>query len=798
MVDFFGRGGSPRITRDAGSAGAVQNLLAKGSPQYGAILPADLPGIVLFRAGNGLRVPGVVESGSKVWLKVSGDWKQATPWVNVASTWKVAEAKIRVGGTWRPSTLDDAGFSNRGTATTTTGSSPKTVGMPSGIEVNDLLVLVVTSRSAGHVFTTPAGWTLLTTQVLTNSTYVVFYKYAVAGEPSASLAWSGGTTSSLAAQVASFKRAHLSTPIAQVSTPSTNGPSSDIGPITGITIADRSAVVVLGVRETYWTTDIAPLTGDGLSWVEVGQPASVSGSGIGLVWNAASNNTGNTVTVASKSYMPNGASGIGGGLMIEIAGLPDPTVLPFSGTLLAYIDPDDLDNTGTNNASLVDGSSPTIVNKGSVGGTLTAAGTILPTFTRLGGPSGKGGINYTNGRYVSSLPSSSWNFLHDGTPYTLYYVHRSLVTNPNNLYALVMSASVAGSSGSRGMSLLYDDRVGSSREDRPLYFVSNGTILNGAVQGTDEALSPPFWHLHVAKRSVSGFFQYVDRKVQGSDPVSGAPSATDATSTLTLGSTSAGLFPHVGVGGILLIYSGEHTDAERGQVENYLDKRFPGTFAQVSRGLSYVGTGAANMQLGTATPQNIALPPNTSAGDLMVLTMSARSSAAVLDTPPGWTLFNTAANGFGTMSVFWKLAGIAEPAATVTFTATSTATFIGQIAVWRGADLFNPIAQVGVSASNGSSANIGPIPGIDIKKNNAVAVIGWQANDWTAGDLLTGDGLSWVELSEASTVTGGDAGIMWDMAINSTGADVTVTPKTFITDGAGNVGFGFMFEIQSG
>jgi hypothetical protein len=37
----------------------------------------------------------------KIWLKVSGTWKEATPYIKISGTWKIATPYINVSGTWK-------------------------------------------------------------------------------------------------------------------------------------------------------------------------------------------------------------------------------------------------------------------------------------------------------------------------------------------------------------------------------------------------------------------------------------------------------------------------------------------------------------------------------------------------------------------------------------------------------------------------------------------------------------------------------------------------------------------------
>lgn len=39
--------------------------------------------------------------GSKLWIKVSGSWKQATTWLKVSGTWKQTTVFFKNTGTWK-------------------------------------------------------------------------------------------------------------------------------------------------------------------------------------------------------------------------------------------------------------------------------------------------------------------------------------------------------------------------------------------------------------------------------------------------------------------------------------------------------------------------------------------------------------------------------------------------------------------------------------------------------------------------------------------------------------------------
>lgn len=48
------------------------------------------------------QIPIVAPStGTIIWLKVSGIWKQATTWIKVSGVWKQTTPYIKIGGTWK-------------------------------------------------------------------------------------------------------------------------------------------------------------------------------------------------------------------------------------------------------------------------------------------------------------------------------------------------------------------------------------------------------------------------------------------------------------------------------------------------------------------------------------------------------------------------------------------------------------------------------------------------------------------------------------------------------------------------
>jgi hypothetical protein len=40
-------------------------------------------------------------SKNKLWIKISGTWREAITWIKISGIWKQADPKIKIAGTWR-------------------------------------------------------------------------------------------------------------------------------------------------------------------------------------------------------------------------------------------------------------------------------------------------------------------------------------------------------------------------------------------------------------------------------------------------------------------------------------------------------------------------------------------------------------------------------------------------------------------------------------------------------------------------------------------------------------------------
>ena len=216
--------------------------------------------------------------------------------------------------------------------------------------------------------------------------------------------------------------------------------------------------------------------------------------------------------------------------------------------------------------------------------------------------------------------------------------------------------------------------------------------------------------------------------------------------------------------------------------------------------ITYVGAGTSDATNG-GTPPAPTLPAGLAVNDLMVAFFYSRESTdGTVSISAGWTQIYNDRTAGGLLAAWYRLFQNGDAAPTFTLGGhvggNSGDTAIASIAAWRGINTSTPLDAQGTIATNVSQQNIGAITGISLGADDAVIVLGGKKDDWSAVDTLTGDGLSWVEIEQKSSIAGADAGLIWDYAING-GSPVTVTSKTFVvTGGASATGKGVIFSIN--
>lgn len=191
-----------------------------------------------------------------------------------------------------------------------------------------------------------------------------------------------------------------------------------------------------------------------------------------------------------------------------------------------------------------------------------------------------------------------------------------------------------------------------------------------------------------------------------------------------------------------------------------------------------------------ATTVNVPWSGNT--GDLVLLAVTVRG-AGTTDTPAGWSVVSSFTTSFYRTDIFSRIKQAGDTGdVVVTTNATGSQTTIGQtFAFANGAT-----TAVGTTyLATASAFEIGPIPGMAIDAGACVVVIGGRSNNWTGIDSLSGDGLTWQQIGNASTTAGGDAGQVADCATNDTAGTVTVAAKTWTTNELGGARGGVMIEV---
>jgi len=202
--------------------------------------------------------------------------------------------------------------------------------LPSGFQANDLLLCFASARGNGTLGT-PTGWTQLF-QVAHSSSGInkiaLFYKIAVGGDANPTVTYTGGASGhTVIAQCCAFRGVDPSSPFDVIGATSSNASQANIGPISGITpTVEDACVIVMGHKADDWTS-VATLSGDGLTWVEIGEPDSDLGNDAGEVWDYAII-SGSPITITNKTFtVTGGAAQTGLGKMISLKPAPQITYI---------------------------------------------------------------------------------------------------------------------------------------------------------------------------------------------------------------------------------------------------------------------------------------------------------------------------------------------------------------------------------------------------------------------------------------------------------------------------------------
>lgn len=209
-----------------------------------------------------------------------------------------------------------------GTVANGTNGSPD-LGVPAGINAGDLLVAVIgwrgtaTFTSTGFAEMSGSPWAHASSGA--NEIHVL--TGIATGKEGATITFTksgGGTNQTFNGFMFAVRSSNGSVPVLGNNAGKTdNASAANIGPITGFTPgANDSMVVVIGHRADDWT-GVATLTGDSLTWNEIAEPASTSGTDAGTVADYAIQTT--AAAISNKTFtVTGGAANTGLGVMISI------------------------------------------------------------------------------------------------------------------------------------------------------------------------------------------------------------------------------------------------------------------------------------------------------------------------------------------------------------------------------------------------------------------------------------------------------------------------------------------------
>jgi len=196
-------------------------------------------------------------------------------------------------------------------------------------------------------------------------------------------------------------------------------------------------------------------------------------------------------------------------------------------------------------------------------------GTARPTFIAscIGG---QPCVHFDGGDVIKAAAAADWTFLNTGADATVMMEARTTSSNPNALFYVLATAAVGASTSSRGLTLYYDDRSGSSRNDFVGWSVSKGSApLSVSVTSANGDFTAATWHMWAAVLDDDGStgndgFQFVDGAAVGA-AASTTYSASAPTSALAIGDEgTARTFAFIGDVGDILIYSSALTATQRG------------------------------------------------------------------------------------------------------------------------------------------------------------------------------------------------------------------------------------------
>lgn len=196
--------------------------------------------------------------------------------------------------------------------------------------------------------------------------------------------------------------------------------------------------------------------------------------------------------------------------------------------------------------------------------------------------------------------------------------------------------------------------------------------------------------------------------------------------------------------------------------------------------IEYVGIGAD--AVGNNTSVVPALPTGLQTGDLLLINAAIRNSGVgtVSATPPaGWHILRSGAN----MSLLGRYYAAGVTAPTVTFTGgVANATTQARCFAFRGTSKdIATVIDTSFVALNASAQNIALPAGSVANDEMTWVITAWKQDDWTSVATLTSQ--NFTEISEASTTTGDDQGMVVQYRIGGQTGYGTFNADTLVVTG---------------
>lgn len=216
--------------------------------------------------------------------------------------------------------------------------------------------------------------------------------------------------------------------------------------------------------------------------------------------------------------------------------------------------------------------------------------------------------------------------------------------------------------------------------------------------------------------------------------------------------------------------------------------------------ITYGGVGSVSSTNGSAPAPG--LPSGMTAGvSLMVCVFYSREvTDGTVSISAGWNQIANERSSGGLLASWWRVFQTGDSAPTLSLTGHATGTpgdtAHAHIGYWNGCATTSPVQDTGTISTNASQQNIGAIAGITTGAADCVVIAhGGKGDNWTSVATLSGD-ITWAEISEPSSTSGADSGMVWDYGLSNGG--VTIAAKTFaVSGGSLSYGKGMLFSLKA-